>query len=499
MTTAPIGADTTPLAALRSWTGFAVIAATVLSSSVGFLDAYVVSVAVPAIRSDLHASVSSLQFVVTGYLLTVAALLLLSGALADRFGRKRLVQIGLLGMLGSAILCSVAPNVGILIAARIIQGIGGALVVPSSLAMLNGALRVKDRARGIGIWAGLATLGSTVGPYAGGWLVDHGSWRWIFLLNVPLIVLGLVAIRFVPEIVKSAGKFSLDLPGALLAVVGLGGVIYALTIGPSSGWLSVPVVAIGVIGVGSLVALVPVERRRAAPMLRLSLFVSRQFDAINVSTVLFYGALAAANYLLVLQCELQLGYTASQAGAILIPESVVFLVLSPFTGALVARLGPRWLMVGGMVLVGVAFFWLSAAHHGDSYVGAVLPGVLLWGVGVGLLVTPLTAAVLAAVSDTDLGEASAINDAAARVGAVIVIALVPLLIGASGNRGLGAALMHGYQPGMIVMGSICVAAALVSGLFVSDERTAAPSIAPAPLVHGCALPVAEKTTSMEAR
>jgi Na+/melibiose symporter-like transporter len=282
-------------------------------------------------------------------------------------------------------------------------------------------------------------------------------------------------------------------------VVGLGGVIYALTVGPASGWLSVPVVAFAVIGLGSLVALVPVERRRVAPMLRLSLFVSRQFDAINVSTVLFYGALAAANYLLVLQCELQMGYSASAAGAILIPESVVFLVLSPFTGALVARTGPRWLMVAGMALVAVAFFWLSAAHHGDSYVGAVLPGVLLWGVGVGLLVTPLTAAVLAAVNDTDLGEASAINDAAARVGAVIVIALVPLLIGATGNTSLGAALLHGYQPGMIVMGAICVVAALVSGLFVSDDRTAAPSVVPAPLVHGCALPVPEKPTSMEAR
>jgi EmrB/QacA subfamily drug resistance transporter len=480
------------LVALRSSTGALLITATVLASLVGFLDAYVAIVAVPAIKRDLGGSATALQFVVTGYLLTVASFLLLSGALADRFGRRRVLEVGLLIMLLASVLCSLAPSVGWLIAARIAQGVGGALVVPSSLAMLNGTLRVVDRARGIGIWAGLATLGTTVGPYAGGWLVDHASWRWVFLLNIPVIAVALVVLRFVPEVGRAVRPASADVPGGILAVLGLGGLTYALTAGPASGWLTAPVLIAAVLGLGSLIALVPVERRRPAPMLKLSLFASRQFSAINVTTILLYGAFAAANYLLVLQCQLQLGYTAAQAGAVLIPESVVFLALSPFTGALVARLGPRWLMVAGILAVAVGFFLLSGARPGESYVQAILPGALLWGLGAGLLVTPLTAAVLAAVSDADLGEASAINDGASRVGALLITALVPVLIGGSGAEGLTIAIQGGYPAAMIVMGGITVASAIVAALFVSNVRPGAMPMTPAPRINTCALPVADR-------
>jgi len=481
-----------PLVALRSATGAWLIVATVLASMVGFLDAYVVIVAVPAIKRDLGGSVTELQFVITGYLLTVAALLLLSGALADRFGRRRVLEAGLLVMLLASILCSLAPSIGWLIGARIVQGAGGALVVPSSLAMLNGTLRMGDRARGIGIWAGLATLGTTVGPYAGGWLVDNVSWRWVFILNIPVIVLALIVLRFVPEVVRSARTAYADVPGALLAVIGLGGLTYALTAGPASGWLNPIVLISGVLGIAALVVLVPVERRSPAPMLRLSLFSSRQFNAINITTILLYGALAAANYLLVLQCELQLGYTAAQAGAVLIPESAVFLLLSPFSGALVARIGPRWLMVAGILAIAVSFFLLSGASAGQSYVQAILPGALVWGLGVGLLVTPLTASVLAAVSDADLGEASAINDGASRVGALLITALVPVLIGSAGGGGLAPAIEHGYQFAMVVMGVITVASAVIAGVFVSNARTGVPAMTPGPRVHACALPAVDR-------
>jgi EmrB/QacA subfamily drug resistance transporter len=478
-----------PLVALRSGAGAALIAATVLASMIGFLDAYVVNVAVPAIGRSLHASVSALQWTLTSYLLTVAALLLLSGALADHFGRRRVLAAGLLVVLVGSVLCAVAPSAGTLIGARVIQGAGGALVVPSSLAMLNGTLRPGDRARGIGIWAGLATLGTTLGPYAGGWLVDQFSWRWVFLLNPPLILAGLVVLWYVPDTDGARRPLSLDVSGALLAVVGLGGVIYALTDGPSSGWLSAPVLIAGAAGLVCLAAMVPAERRRSAPMLRLSLFVSRQFNAINVLTVLFYGALGAASYLVTLQCELRLGYSAAQAGTALIPEAAVFLAVSLVSGSLMARAGPRWLMVAGIVTAAAGFGALSAAHPGEGYAAAILPGVLLWGLGTGLGVTPLTAAVLAAVSDADLGEASAINDAASRVGGVVVIALVPLLIGATGGRSITQVLAHGYQPAMIVMAALCAAAALVTALFVSDSRTAVPPLVPSPRCHGCAAPV----------
>jgi EmrB/QacA subfamily drug resistance transporter len=477
------------LVALRSGAGIALIVATVLASTVGFYDAFVVNVTVPAIGRDLGASVATLQWVLSGYLVTVAALLLISGAFADRFGRRRVLITGLLVMLVGSVLCAIAPSGGALIAARVVQGVGGALVVPSSLALLNGTLRVADRARGIGVWAGLGTLGTTIGPYAGGWLVGHASWRWVFLVNVPVILAGLLALRRVPEGSQARRQLSPDVLGALLAVLGLGGVIYALTDGSAHGWTDARVLVAGAVGLLSLAALLPVERRLAAPMVRLSLFASRQFDAINVTTVLFYGGFSAVSYLLVLQFQLQLGYSAAQAGAALVPWAAVFVAISPLSGTLVSRVGPRWLMVSGMLTVAAAFAWLgAAAHHGASYAGAILPPVALWGFGLGLTVTPLTAAVLAAVRDPDLGEASAINDAAARLGGVIAIAAVPALIGATGGNSLGHALAGGYQPAMTAAAGLTTGAAVIATLFVSNDRTVASRVAPPAPYHACPLP-----------
>jgi EmrB/QacA subfamily drug resistance transporter len=496
MSAAPSPSLAPDLVVLRSRTGAALIAATVLASGSGTLDASASQVAIPAIGRSLHASVAGLQWTLTGYLLAVAALLLLSGALADRFGRRRLVTVGLCTMLVAAAGATLAPSIGVLIAARIVQGIGGAMVVPSSLAMLNGTLRSADRARGIGIWAGLETLAASVGPYAAGWLVDHVSWRAVYLLSAPLIVICLVVLRRVPDITSGRRGQPIDMVGGALAVIGLGGLVYALTAGPDAGWLAGRVIVTAVVGVGALAALVVVEGRRRAPMLRLSLFSSRQFDAINVGTFVLYGALAAAAYLVFLQCELRLGYSAAQAGAALIPETVMFLVLAPVSGALVSRWGPRWLMVAGILLVAAGLILISAAHAGERYVVAILPGAVLWGIGIGVAVTPLTAAVLAAVSDADLGEASAINDASARVGGLLVIALVPALLGATGGRTLARALTDGFQPAMLVMAGLCLVAALVSAVFVSDAQPqAAPRMAPRAPDHGCALPVTDPTAA----
>ncbi|NIK61897.1 MFS transporter [Kribbella shirazensis] len=475
--------------ALRSSSGAALIAATVLASMVGFIDAYMVNVAVPAISRDLHTGVSELQWVLTGYLITVAALLLLAGALADHFGWRRVLVAGLVVMLVASLCCAAAPNVAALIAARVVQGAGGALVVPSSLALLNGTLRPVDRARGIGVWAGLSTLGTTLGPYAGGWLVDHGSWRYVFLLNVPLIVAACWILRSVPEVYRARRPLSLDLAGALLAVLGLGGLIYALTEGPSAGWTSAEVLVSAAVGVVCLAVLVPVEQRRSAPMLRTALFRIRQFVAINAATILFYGALSAVSYLVVLQCQLRLGYSATAAGAALIPESVVFLVVSPLVGGLVARFGVRWPMTVGILIVAGGFVWLSAAQPGDSYVRAILPGALLWGLGVGLTVAPLTAGVLAAVDDADLGEASAINDAASRVGGVVLIALVPALLGVGDSNDLAQSLANRYRTAMLVMAAVSVVSAVITMLFVARGRPPATQLSTTPRVHGCALPV----------
>jgi predicted MFS family arabinose efflux permease len=269
-------------------------------------------------------------------------------------------------------------------------------------------------------------------------------------------------------------------------------VIDALTTGPTEGWGS-PRVLVGlVLGAVCLAALVPVERRVRAPMLQLSLFASRQFSAINAATVVYYGALAAAGYLVVLWCQLVLGYSATRAGAVLIPSSVVFLALSPVSGALARRYGPRWLMTAGILATGAGFAWLGAAGPGP-YVATILPGVLLWGVGLGLTVTPLTAAVLAAVDDEDLGEASAVSDVAARLGGAVLVALVPALIGLRAGGDLGAAVVDGYRPAMLVLAALCGVAALISAVLVSDarpdERAAAlPRFAPLAPCRGCALP-----------
>jgi EmrB/QacA subfamily drug resistance transporter len=474
--------------ALRSPAGRALIAATVLASAVGFIDAYMINVAIPAIGSSLHASVSGLQWVVTGYLVTVAALLLLAGALADHFGRRRVLAAGLLVMLAASLACAAAPNVATLIAARMVQGAGGALVIPSSLALLNGTLRGPDRARGIGIWAGISTLGTTLGPYGAGWLVDHASWRYVFLLNLPLIAAAVWLLRHVPDTDLERRPLSVDVIGALLAVAGLVGVIYALTAGPDTGWATGPVLAPGVLGLVCLAALIPVERRLPVPMLRRQLFRSRPFVAINAATALFYGTLAAASYLIVLQCQLRLGYSATEAGAALIPESAVFLIVSPLAGGLVARAGTRWPMGAGILLVAGAFGWLSAAQPGDPYLQAILPGALLWGLGVGLAVAPLTAGVLAAVEDSDLGEASAINDAASRVGGVVLVGLVPVLLGVGGAPELSGPLAANYRFAMLVLAAITVAAALITALFVPGRRRLGRLLAPSPRVHACAVP-----------
>jgi EmrB/QacA subfamily drug resistance transporter len=478
---APDGARDEHQIALRSVAGVFVVAATVLASAIGFLDATVVNVAVPAIGKELKADVPSLQWMVTSYLVTVAALLIVAGSLADRFGRKRILMIGLSVTFVASILCAISPNADVLVVFRILQGVGGALLVPSSLALLNATLRPGDRARGIGIWVGLATLGSTVGPSVGGWLVDNASWHWLFLLNVPLVLVGLLLLLKVPESRNPAAQGKIDWIGSALAAIGLGGLVYALTDGASNGWNSPVVLVVGAVAIACLVALIPFERSRANPMLQLRLFRSKQFNAINGTTLLFYGALAGASYLTVLRLQLQLDYSATAAGSVFIPTSIVLLTVSPISGWLVARFGPRWLMAVGILTVAVSFIWLSFLAPGSSYLLGVLPGTLVEGLGAGLAVAPLTATVLGAVRSADLGEASAINDAVSRLGGVIAIALLPALAGATGNLTLADTLEGSFAPGMVVAALLCVAAAIITILFVSNSTARAPEHAKQPI------------------
>jgi EmrB/QacA subfamily drug resistance transporter len=474
--------DGTVTVPLRSSRGVFVLAATVLASTIGFLDASVVNVAVPAIGKDLDAAVGELQWTVTSYLVAVTALLLVAGALADRFGRRRILVIGLVVTLLASLFCAFAPSAELLVAGRIAQGIGGALTVPSSLALLNGTLRPGDRPRGIGLWASLSTIGYTVGPFAGGWLVDNGSWRWLFLLNVPLVILALLALIRVREQRDPGAAGRIDVLGAILIAVGLGGLVFALTDGSANGWGRPSIIAALVVGIAALAVLVPVELRTTNPVLNLRLFRLRQFSAINASTLLFYAAISAVGYLVLLRLELQLDYAPTFAGAALIPSSVVFLLVAPVSGTLVAKFGPRWLMAGGILVAGAGFLWLSFLTPGSSYWSGVLPGILLQGLGFGFAVTPLTSAVLAAVRSADLGEASAINNAVSRLGGAVAIALIPAL--GAGATTLADTIATAYRPGMVLTAVLCLGAAVIAAVFVSNAPAAAPRTA-APAPHAC--------------
>jgi MFS family permease len=472
---------------LRGARGTALIAATVLASMVGFLDAYMINVAVPAIGRDVHASVSELQWVLTGYLITVAALLLLAGALADHFGPRRILITGLLVMLVASLCRAVAPTPLTLILARLVQGVGGAFVcrAASRCSTARCARRTGRGASASGPVSPPSAPRSARTAAAGSSTTPRGATCSCSTCRSSPLRSGCCAGSHRP---RACGGRAVDAVGALLAVIGLGGVIYALTAAPESGWTTGPVLASGLLGLACLVAMVPVEQRRHRPMLRTALFRSRPFSAINAATLLFYGALAAASYLVILQLELQLGYSATAAGTALIPESAVFLIVSPLVGGLVARVGTRGPMAAGILVVAAGFCWLSAARPGDSYAQAILPGAILWGLGIGLAVAPLTAGVLAAVDDSDLGEASAINDAASRVGGVVLVALVPALLGAGGAPGLGRPLAANYQSAMLVMAGLTVAAAALTALLVPSRRSTGQHAAPNPRLHTCAAP-----------
>ncbi|MGH9031043.1 MAG: DHA2 family efflux MFS transporter permease subunit, partial [Acidimicrobiia bacterium] len=386
-----------------------VILAAILGSGIAFLDSTVVNVALPAIQDDLGGGLSGLQWTVDGYLLTLSALLLLGGALGDEYGRKRIFVAGLVAFTAASVLCGIAPNIGTLIAARALQGIGGALLVPGSLALISASFREEDRGAAIGAWSGLTGVSTAIGPFLGGWLVDSVSWRLVFLINVPLAAVAVwVAIRHVPESHDPGAGTRPDYAGAITATIGLGGIVFALIEGPAHGW-SGPVMVAGALGVLALVAFVPIELRQEHPLLPLGIFRSRQFSGANLTTFVVYGALGTATFLIVLELQTVMGYSAIEAGSALLPITVLMLLLSSRAGRLSQRIGPRIPMTVGPMVVAAALLLLSGLAPGDSYLMAVLPGITVLGLGLAITVAPLTAAVLAAVDENHVGIASGVN------------------------------------------------------------------------------------------
>jgi EmrB/QacA subfamily drug resistance transporter len=452
-----------------------VLAATVLGSGLAFLDGTVVNVALPRIGESLDAGVSGLQWTVNAYTLTLASLILLGGSLGDRFGRRRVFVIGVVWFAIASLACGIAPDVRTLVAARAVQGVGGALLTPGSLAILQSAFRREDRMRAIGAWSGLAGIAGAAGPLLGGYLVQTVGWRWVFLINLPVAVaVVLVATRHVPESRDPEASHSLDLPGAALGAVGLGALTYALIAwqdrGPGS-----PVVLVTLVGgVAGLAGFVWRERSARAPMLPLGIFASRLFSATNAVTFAVYGALGGLFLFLVLALQVVAGFSPLAAGCALIPVTLLLLLLSSRMGALATRIGPRLPMTVGPLLAAAAAVLLAWRVDRDTtFVVDVLPAVTLFGLGMSFTVAPLTATVLAAAPDRHAGIASGVNNAVARVAGLLAVAALPLLVGLDGAAYADPDLLRpAYLSAMVICAGLLAGGGLLAWWLV---RSPAPT------------------------
>ena len=461
----------------------ALVAAT-LGSGIAFLDGTIVNVALPSIGEDLDAGLAGLQWILDGYLVTLTALLLLGGALGDRFGRLRVFSAGVWLFTAASVLCGLAPTTETLIAARALQGIGGALLVPGSLALLTATMHPDDRARAVGAWSGLTGVSSALGPFVGGWLIDAASWRWAFLLNVPLAAVVLAVARDIPESRDADAPGHLDLRGAIAVAGGLA-LLTAGLIGGGEGW-SATTVAATVAGAALLGSFVLIERSSPNPMLPLSMFRSAQFTGANLVTLAVYGGLGAAFFLVVVNLQVALGYSALEAGVALLPVTVLMLLLSSRMGALAQRIGPRLPMTVGPLVVAAALLWLGEVGPGDGYTSAVLPAATLFGLGLAITVAPLTATVMASVDEHHLGVGSATNNAVARLAGLLAVAVLPAAAGVD-LESVGIDGLDGYRTAVAISAGLCVAGAGVAAATISRARRVRPTTQ-ASVLHPCGEP-----------
>ncbi len=466
---------------LRSASGRWVLLATVLGSGLVMLDATVVNVALPTIGKDFHAGLSSLQWTVNAYTLTLAGLLLLGGALGDHYGRRRIFVTGIVWFATASLLCGLAPNIQALVAARALQGVGAALLTPGSLAIIEAVFHPDDRAAAIGAWSGLGGVTTAVGPVLGGLLTMEASWRWIFLINLPFTATALwAAIRHVPESRDLQAAPGVDFTGAALAALGLAGIIYALTEGQVSSWAAAAVLSAAATGVLALVAFLLVERRSRHPMLPLEIFGSRQFSAANLVTFIIYGALGGALFLLPIQLQRVLHLTPLRAGTALVPMTIVLLLLSARAGRLAQRVGPRLPMTVGPLVAAAGLALLVRVVPGSSYWGGTFPGVLVFALGMSLTIAPLTSTVLAAVSDEHAGVASAVNNDVARSAGLVAVATLPAAAGISGAAALDpGTFASGFRMAMWLAASLVAAGGLLAWATIRNPTPAAAAAADA--------------------
>lgn len=456
---------------LASARGRWVLVATILGSGMATLDSTVVNVALPSIGRDLHGGIAALQWVVTAYLLTLASLLLIAGSLSDRFGRRRIFIVGVVWFTVASLVCSVAPTTLALNVARALQGIGGALLTPGSLAILEASFRRDDRAAAIGAWSGLGGITVAIGPFVGGYLVQAWSWRLIFLINLPL-ALAVVAItsRYVPETRDPAEPRRLDFAGAALVALGLGGITYALVELPAHGARAADIIGAAAAGVVALAALFVVEARRAAPMLELSLFRNRIFSAANAETFIVYAALGGAFFLLPIDLQEVANYSPLASGAALLPSTVMMLLLSASAARLAQRIGPRLPLSVGPLVAACGLLLCERVGAGRSYVTTLGPALVVFGLGLAITVAPITATVLAAAPTAKVGLASAINNCVARTGSLLAVAVLPAAAGLGPRSYLEPAVFDaGFRHGMTIAAAMCAAGGLLAFATIRNQ------------------------------
>ncbi|HET6998117.1 MAG TPA: DHA2 family efflux MFS transporter permease subunit [Solirubrobacterales bacterium] len=458
-----------PDVSFESGAGRWLVAVTVAGSGMAFLDGTVVNVAVPDIGRDFNASTSALQWVLNGYLLTLAALILLGGSLGDRYGRRRIFIAGVGLFTAASLLCAIAPTVELLIGARLLQGVGGAMLTPGSLALIEASFRPGDRARAIGAWSGLGGVATALGPLLGGYLIGAISWRAIFLINLPIGAFVIwAATRHVPESRDPMASGRLDLSGAVLATLGLAGTTYALIEAPERG--ASPVILVTAIGgILALIAFFVGERRSANPMLPLEIFRSRQFSAANGVTFVVYAALGGFFFLFVSFLQISLGYTPIEAGAASLPVTLLMLLFSARSGAMAQRIGARVPLTIGPLVIAAGLLLMMMIEPGDSYLTTILPPVLVFGAGLTLVVAPVTATVLAAADSRHSGIASGVNNAVARVAGLLAVAVLPVVAGLTGDSFYNPAKMtDGFHTGMAVSAALSAIGGVLAWFTISS-------------------------------
>ncbi|MCS7478851.1 MFS transporter [Umezawaea endophytica] len=449
----------------------AVLATTIVGSGMAMLDSTIVNVALPKIGEELDASVAGLQWILNGYLLSLAALILVAGSLGDRYGRRRMFTFGVLWFGAASLLCGLAPTTELLVAARILQGVGGALLTPGSLAILQSTFARQDRSRAIGAWSGLGGIAAAIGPLAGGLLVQAGSWRLAFLINVPIaLVCVWMARRFVPESRDETLTGHPNILGSAVGALGLAGVTAALVEAPDRGIGDPLVLGAGVVGIAGLIAFGLLQARGHTPLVPPQLFANRTFALANALTFLMYAALGGVMVLMILQLQVSLGYSPTAAGLAGLPLTIIMLALSARSGRLAQRFGPRAQLVVGPLLVAAGMLLLRNAEPGADYVTGVLPGIAVFGLGLATVVAPVTATVLAAAPDRYAGVASGVNNAVARTGSLVAVATLPAVSGLTGTGYTDpTAMTASWQKALL----ICAAAAAIGGLLAlgTDNTT----------------------------